>query len=49
MTNTEYTITKAQWAKLPREYRTGDPRKGTAKMLKMTEHGTSLVPVKVVA
>jgi hypothetical protein len=44
------TITRSQWRKLHRDSRMGDPRKGTAKMLKFVEGlGTCLVPVTVVA
>lgn len=43
------TITRSEWAKLHRDYRTGDPRQGTAKVLKFVDGvGTCLVPVTVV-
>lgn len=49
-TVTEYTITKSEWKNLHRDYRMGDPRKGTARMLKWVDGaGTCLVPVTVVA
>lgn len=45
----DYTITRSEWAKLHRDYRTGDPRQGTAKVLKFVAGvGTCLVPVTVV-
>lgn len=43
------TITRSQWRKLHRDFRTGDPSEGTAKVLRLTEQGTCLVPVTVVA
>lgn len=42
------TITRAEWDRTHRDYRTGDPAKGTAKVLIMVPNrGTCLVPVRV--
>ena len=49
MADTRETITRSEWRKLHKDYRQGDPRKGTAKILKLVPNvGTCLVPVKVV-
>lgn len=43
------TITRSKWRATHRDYRTGDPRRGTAKVLKFVPGvGTCLVPVTVV-
>lgn len=43
------TITRSKWNNLPRDFKTGDPRRGTAKALMFIEgQGTCLVPVSVV-
>jgi len=42
-------ITRSEWRKKHRDFKTGDPRKGTAKMLKYCDGlGTCLVPVTVI-
>lgn len=43
-----FSITREEWKRKPKDYRTGDPRKGTAKVLHLTDRGTCLVPVQVV-
>ena len=49
MTQERLRITKAEWDRMPRDHRTGDPRKGTARILRWVEGlGTILVPVEVV-
>lgn len=42
------TITRTQWNNTHRDFRTGDPRRGTAKVVRWTDQGTALVPVTVV-
>jgi len=43
------TITRSKWNKLPRDFKSGDPRRGTAKALMFVDGvGTCLVPVTVV-
>jgi hypothetical protein len=42
------TMTRAEWDRKHRDYKTGDPRKGTARVLVLDEHGTGLVPVRIV-
>lgn len=43
-------ITRTEWNRTHRDYRTGDPHRGTAKVLRWEEgRGTVLVPVTVVA
>jgi len=43
------TISRSKWRRLGRDYRTGDPRRGTAAILKFVPgKGTCLVAVKVV-
>ncbi len=43
-------ISKSKWKSTHRDFRTGDPRKGTAMVLMYVEtKGTCLVPVEVVA
>ena len=39
-------ITKSQWKSVPKDYRGGDPRKGTARVL-CNQGGTVLCPVDV--
>jgi hypothetical protein len=44
----EKIITIEQWRKTHRDYRTGDPRRGTAKLVYWKDgHGTVLGPVVV--
>jgi len=42
----QYTITRSQWREQPRDYKTGDPRKGTAMM--MVNGRAILTPVRVI-
>lgn len=45
-----YAITKHDWKNTHKDYRTGDPRKGTAKKLvNCGGKGTCLVPVQVLS
>lgn len=44
---TTQTITADRWNRTHRDYKTGSPAKGTARMLMMTDTGTALVPVVV--
>jgi hypothetical protein len=44
----DFLVTRADWARKPRDYRLGDPRKGTARMLALVDGaGTCLVPATV--
>ena len=43
-------VSRSEWKRLSRDYRSGDPRKGTAKaLMQCGGFGTCLVPVTVVA
>ena len=42
------TITQRQWTRMHSDYKTGSPSKGTAKVMRLTDQGTVLVPVAVV-
>lgn len=47
--NEATTVSREEWNALHADYKTGDPRKGTAKMLTMVPGvGTCLVPVAVI-
>lgn len=41
------TMTRAEWDRKHRDYKTGNPRKGTAAVVVHDEHGTCLVPVRI--
>lgn len=46
---TRYLVSRSRWQRMSRDYRLGDPRKGTARCLWLIEgEGTCLVPVTVV-
>ncbi len=48
-TTEKHTITRSEWRRKHRDFKCGDPRKGTAKIVKWIDgHGTCLVPVDVI-
>jgi hypothetical protein len=49
ITRQSWSVTADEWSRKHRDFRTGDPRKGTARVLTLTDRGTCLVPVTVVA
>lgn len=45
---TTFVMSRTEWSRTPRDYRMGDPRKGTAKVLRMGPDGvTALYSVRV--
>lgn len=42
-----WSLTSEEWKRKHRDFKSGDPRKGTAKILALTNRGTCLVPVTV--
>lgn len=46
--STTFVMSRTEWSRTPRDYRMGDPRKGTAKVLRMAPNGaTALYSVRV--